>query len=166
MIDWFKGDGFNIGELRQGDVYDLSFEKKYDVVFSSGFIEHFTNFEEIIKTHCELVNESGYVFITTPNFAGFIQKKLHSIFDKENLNKHYLPSMNPNKWAEILKKQGFDIINMGYMGGFDFWVGDQKRSFSQRLIIKAIRIFLPLRWLPNSRSYSPEIYVIAQKIIK
>ena len=164
MIDWFKNNSFKIGGFRQGDVFNLSFDKQYDVVASFGFIEHFENFEEVLKIHCNLVKAGGYIYVTVPNFAGFIQNKLHSFFDNESLNKHCVPSMDPEKWARVLKTEGFEIIKNGYLGGFDFWVGNQKRNFLKKIIIKAIRIFLPIRFLPNSRSYSPEIYIIAKKI--
>ena len=164
MIGWFKENNFKIGSFFKNDIFKLDSDKKYDIVFSSGFIEHFTNFDEVIKIHCKLVKDNGYIFITVPNFSGLIQKKLHTLFDKDNLEKHYLPSMDPKKWVEIMTGQGFRIIKSGYIGGFDFWVGNQKRNIFQKIIIKLIRIMLPIRWAPNSSKYSPEIIIIAQKI--
>ena len=164
MVLWLKKNDFKIGNFIKDDIFNINQDKKYDIVFSSGFIEHFINFEEVINIHSKLVKIGGHIFITVPNFSGIIQKKLHTIFDIENLEKHYLPSMNPIKWVDILKKQNFKIIDSGYLGGFDFWVGNQKRSFFQKIIIKLIRIFLPIRWLPNSKKYSPEIFLIAKKI--
>jgi 2-polyprenyl-3-methyl-5-hydroxy-6-metoxy-1,4-benzoquinol methylase len=164
MVKWFNKNNFKIGSFFKEDIFKINLDKKYDIVFSSGFIEHFTNFDEVIKIHCGLVKDNGYIFITTPNFSGSIQEKLHTIFDNENLEKHFLPSMNPDEWKKIIEDQGLKIIEYGYLGGFDFWVGNQKRSLLKKIIIKTIRVFTPIRWFPNSNKYSPEIYIIAQKI--
>lgn len=164
MVDWFKKNNFKIGSFTKNDIFKTDLTNKYEVVFSSGFIEHFINFKEVINIHCKLVTKNGYIFITVPNFSGSIQRKLHTIFDSQNLEKHFLPSMNPLEWEEVLKGEKFKIVESGFIGGFDFWVGNQKRSLLQKITIKLIRLLLPIRWLPNSRHYSPEIFLIAQKI--
>lgn len=165
MINWFKSNNFKIGEFRSDDIFNISYDKQYDVVFSSGFIEHFSNFDEVIEIHKKLVAKDGYLFLTAPNFSGAIQNKLHKVFDKDNLDKHYIPSMDVEKWKKIVTDGSFEIIKSEYIGGFDFWVGNQKRTIFERIIIKIIRLLLPLRFVPNSRSYSPEILLIAKKIV-
>jgi len=163
MVDWFKINKFKIGIFEKEDIYKIEKNKKYDIVFSSGFIEHFTNFEEIIKIHINLVNKNGYIFITTPNFSGLIQNKLHKWLDNDNLEKHCVPSMNPESWKRILVEENFDIIDYGYIGGFDFWVGDQKRNHFKKIIIKILRLISKFNIYPNNKMYSPEIFIIAKK---
>ncbi len=163
MIEWFKKNNFKIGLFQKEDLFKIKKDDKYDVVFSSGFIEHFSNFEEIIQIHADLVKENGRLFITTPNFSGIIQKKLHLWLDKKNLNKHNTKSMNPEIWKDILIKKGFDIIEYGYTGGFNFWVGNEERNIFKIVIIKILRILSKINVYPNHRSYSPEIFIIAQK---
>jgi SAM-dependent methyltransferase len=165
MVEWFKGNNFKVGKFVCGDIFNISYENKYDVVFSSGFLEHFINYEEVLKIHAGLVKDGGHIFITVPNFSGRIQKQLHSIFDLENLNRHYLPSMDILKWKEVLKNEGFEIKDSGYIGGFDFWVDNQERSIFKKIFIKIMLRFVPIRFLPNNKSYSPEMFLIAKKII-
>lgn len=161
MVDWLRNENLKMGVFFVNDIFLFSSEKKYDVVFSSGFIEHFKNYEDVINIHADFVRDGGYLYMTTPNFSGIIQKFLHNILDKENLKAHYLPSMDPDKWEEILKKKNFSIVQKGYIGGFDFWVAN--RNIFVKSIARIIRLLFSWRFLPNSRHYSPEVFIIAKK---
>ena len=139
---------------------------KYDVVFSAGFIEHFVEFESMVQLHADLTKPGGHVYITAPNFGGKIQHWLHNYLDKENLDRHYVPSMDVEKWKAVLLKNNFEIIEAGYVGHIDFWVDEQKRNAGQKIILKLIKWLLPLlkkMKLPNRRSYSPECIILARK---
>ena len=166
LIDWLKSNNFKTGSFEQADVLTLNKEKQYDVVFSAGFIEHFERFEEMIDLHAKLVKPGGYVYITAPNFGGAVQLKLHSLLDKENLNRHFIPSMDVKKWENVLIKNNFEIIEAGYIGGIDFWVDQQKRSAGQKLLLsltkKVVKLLRRIN-LPNNRAYSPECIIIAKK---
>lgn len=163
MENWFNKEKFSIGKIETGDILTLNTDKKYDVVFSSGFIEHFENFGEIIKIHADLTKQGGYVFITAPNFSGAIQKFLHTKLDKQNTDRHNLLAMDVEKWKKVLVGEGFDIVEAGYFGGFDFWVDKEKRGLLKKILTKILTKVTPLRFMPNSRSYSPEIILIAKK---
>lgn len=160
MVEWFKENNFKLGEFIKDDLFNLKLEKKYDVVFSSGFIEHFKNFEDIIRIHAKLVEKDGYVLITVPNFAGWVQKFLHTIFDKKNLGFHYLPSMNPTIWKDVLEREGFEVLEYGYIGGFNFWSANT--NIISRVFVKIIRVLFCWDFLPNARAYSPDIFILAK----
>ncbi|MDR1121981.1 MAG: class I SAM-dependent methyltransferase [Dysgonamonadaceae bacterium] len=163
----FRSKGMNVGEFLQKDFFEFKPDKKYDIVFSLGFIEHFTDYKSVIAKHCELVGDNGIILIAVPNFRGKLQYLLHKMVDKENLNKHNLRSMNPKDWENTLVRNGFDIIKQGYIGSFDFWTGLQKRNHFQR----ALEFFLVHRITPllsrilskPSAFYSPYCGIIAQK---
>ena len=101
LVEWLKFNNFKTGSFDQADALTLNKEKQYDVVFSAGFIEHFECFEEIIDLHAKLVKPGGHVYITAPNFGGSVQLKLHSLLDRENLKRHFIPSMDVKKWENI-----------------------------------------------------------------
>jgi 2-polyprenyl-3-methyl-5-hydroxy-6-metoxy-1,4-benzoquinol methylase len=166
LVKWLKDQQFKVGQFEQLDVMKVPESKQYDVVFSAGFIEHFVQFKDMISLHAKLVKPGGYVYITAPNFGGKLQYFLHSTLDKQNLDRHYVPSMNVAIWAEVLQQHGFSIVQSGYIGGIDFWVDKEKRSAGKKLLLslakKAIKIARKLQ-LPNRRSYSPECVIIAQK---
>lgn len=163
---WFKQHSFKMGQFSQGDIFCIDRNRKYDVVFSAGFIEHFTNFEDLVQLHADMTKPGGYVCITTPNFRGTVQNWLHRKLDDENLALHYVPSMNPAIWASVLERNEFDVIKSGYIGGFDFWVGTQHRKGWRRWLLKLIRLMLPILRkfkLPDHPAYSPECMILAQR---
>ncbi len=165
MPKWLAENKYKIGEFYQENFLTYAMHHTYDVVCSFGFIEHFTNYEEVIARHISLVKKNGYLMITTPNFRGYIQKMLHSIFDKENLKRHYLPSMDPFIWKEIVEKEGFDVIYWGWFGGFDFWAEDAGNNYWGKLIIKLLNgSGKLLRFLPfNNSFFSPYAGIIAKR---
>jgi trans-aconitate methyltransferase len=74
------------------DFFSFTPERRYDIVFSSGFIEHFEDTGDVIKRHVDLLSDDGQLLILIPNFLGLngmIQRRL----DRENLEAHNLKSM-------------------------------------------------------------------------
>jgi 2-polyprenyl-3-methyl-5-hydroxy-6-metoxy-1,4-benzoquinol methylase len=163
---WLQSIQVQTGLLTAGDVleYAKTTSDKYDMVCSFGFIEHFENFDEIIRLHDAIVKPGGYLMITTPNFRGGVQKFLHSTLDAENLARHYLPSMKPFLWKSQLESMGYEVQFAGYFGNFDFWNDAQERNALQKFSLKAIRKIKPLlKQLPDNAAYSPYCGIFAQK---
>lgn len=162
----FKKHNYKIGSFWNEDFLHFKCKTKFDVVFSAGFIEHFTNWEEVFEKHCSLVKDNGLLVIETPNFIGKFQLLLHTIFDKNNLSRHHIPAMEINDWEKILKKQNFEIIQKGFFGKIDFWNEDPPSNKFSRICLKRIKQLLKYsrNILPeNKRLYSPFIGIIAKK---
>lgn len=168
LIKWLKDNNFKIGKIEVGDFTKITNNIKYDIVCSFGFIEHFDNTKEIILKHDIITKNGGYLIITTPNFSGYLQRKFHQFFDKENYLRHNIKSMNPYNWKKILEEANYNVIYCGWFGKIDFWVEEQKRSNVQKLLIKLILKMVRLLRilpLPNSKIYSPCCGIIAIKNI-
>jgi 2-polyprenyl-3-methyl-5-hydroxy-6-metoxy-1,4-benzoquinol methylase len=166
LPDWLNKSGYKVGKFIVGDFLDYQFSEKYDLVYSLGFIEHFTNWEDVLIKHAELVKKGGYLVIETPNFRGWIQRFLHLTTDNKNFKRHNIESMNPDKWEKVLGKE-FKVIYKGYFYGFDFWVEEQKRYFFQKIILKIIFKTLPFIRKTvkiNSKHFSPFCGLIVKKI--
>jgi SAM-dependent methyltransferase len=118
--------GANVGEIMQGDFFTLDTARKYDLVCSFGFVEHFFNFEEVIKKHCELVKPGGLLIVTCPNFRR-IQFVLHWLFDHASLRKHVLSAMDLDRWGRAIAESGLEVVEKGYYGKFLFWVESTSR---------------------------------------
>ena len=139
LPNWLRTCGLDVGKFYSGDLFEFvkNNQGKYDLVCSFGLIEHFENFEDLIRTHVQLLEPGGKLIITTPNFRGWMQYLPHKIFDSYNLSKHYLPSMKPGKWKKILEQEGMTVEFAGYFGGFTFWVDrQQKRSAISRFFLR------------------------------
>lgn len=166
--EWLKTNWYSVWEIIKGEFpYTKLWE--HDVVMSLWFIEHFLNFDKIIVEHLNLVKNNGYIFISTPNFAYWFQKRFHKNFDKKNFNRHVITSMNLDIWKQIVIESWFQIKSYWYLWWFDVWVEDNNCSFFKRSLSFLIRVFnhtlgnLFLKKLPNSKFYSPFIFIFAQK---
>jgi 2-polyprenyl-3-methyl-5-hydroxy-6-metoxy-1,4-benzoquinol methylase len=168
LPNWLKSEGHKVDEFRTIDFFDYTTTRKFDVVASFGFIEHFENYEEVILKHAQLVKVNGYLVITTPNFRGGIQKWLHTTYDKTNLSLHNLESMQPGIWASFLKENGFEIKYQGCFGGFLFWRSAEPMSGFKRTSLWVIeRVIQRLRkvlWF-ESASFSAYCGIIAKKSV-
>lgn len=113
------------GEFHEKDFFRFYQEstRKYDVVCSFGFVEHFIEFEKIFFLHCKMVAQNGYVFVSFPNFLGKLQFALHSLFDEEGLERHNTHAMDIEPYKKIASALKFKILFAGYFGGFMFWRG-------------------------------------------
>lgn len=164
---WLKDSGFKTGQFFEKDIFSFKTTRKFDLVCSFGFIEHFKNWKEVLKIQADLVDINGFIVLETPNFRGIFQKLIHLIFDHENYKRHYIPAMNPRKWKKILAKNNFQIINYGYLGGFDFWVDHVPATFFKKklyYLIAKIRSKQTGKNLKGRLSYSPYCILIAKKI--
>ncbi len=162
---FFNSKGYCVGDFIRGDLFKYSPGKKFDIVCSFGFIEHFENWEEVVLLHLKFVKQGGLIFITVPNFRGFFQQQFHGFFDKENLNRHNLKAMDVKQWNAVLKKNNiqYDILFEGPFGNIEFWVDEEKRSRLKRFVLsKSLIILNHLRKLklPPSTSYSPYLGLI------
>jgi 2-polyprenyl-3-methyl-5-hydroxy-6-metoxy-1,4-benzoquinol methylase len=166
---WIIENKWNYNIFKKINFLNFDTKDKYNIVYSIGFIEHFENWNEILLKHTELLKKDGYLLIVTPNFSGILQKAIHYYFDKENYKRHIIESMNPKKWTEILGKN-YQVIFMGYFGGFFFWVDKQKGNIFKKIITMCIRILgivltklsIPI---PNSKIYSPFCGLIVKKTL-
>lgn len=162
---WLKDCGYKVGEFCKLNFEDFKSKKQYDIVCSFGFIEHFIDWQEILKKHALFVKNEGYLVISAPNFRGLIQRALHILLDRKNYNRHYIPSMNTDLWQDIVQNIGFDVVYCGYFGAFDFWVDNQSRNILQMMILKLINRLSPvLKKLPKDKMiYAPFCGLIAKK---
>jgi 2-polyprenyl-3-methyl-5-hydroxy-6-metoxy-1,4-benzoquinol methylase len=163
---WLQQQGYRTGKFWNSDFFDFDPATQFDLVSSFGFIEHFNDYEAVVSRHAALVKPGGHLLITTPNFRGAVQHWLHKRFDPENLSMHNVNSMQPAVWAELLKKEGFDVLFAGYFGGFSFWKGSPRlRPFDRvaiRWIERAIPYLSKLLWF-QSQTFSAYCGIVARK---
>lgn len=145
----------------KSDFFNFNSERKYDIVFSAGFIEHFLDTEDVIKRHVELLSDKGQLLILLPNFLGlngYVQK----IFDKENLENHNLDSMRIEKLREIVKTFDLKNIQVDYIGKPMLWLEPKPQNINKRKYIKMLSFaskLLPIK----SKLMSPYIIIYGSK---
>jgi L-malate glycosyltransferase len=165
LCEWMRKQGYPVGKFTCGDVFTHPFDRQYEVVCSFGLIEHFGHWPELLQIHARLVKPGGLLIVSTPNFRGLYQRKLHQWLDQANLAEHNLDAMQPGRWAELVRPLGFDVTMCGYIGPYDFWVGSGSRPKWERAILKGLRMLKPLgRCLPdNVGLYAPYCGLVARR---
>ena len=167
LPDWLRSLGHDVGSFKSVDFHDYHPGRTFDLVYSLGFIEHFEDFREVIARHARLVSDGGYLFLTTPNFRGTIQRWLHRALDRQNLERHHLPAMDPGAWAEVMRPLGFEILFCGHFGHIAFWVdANDPRSAAQLWLARAVaRVFRAIRkvYRGDSRHFSPHCALVARR---
>lgn len=163
----FKANDLKLSDVRliKKDLFKVRTKKKFDVVFSMGFIEHFDDPLEAIERHWKLVNEGGTMILTIPNFLG-INGLVQRFFDKKNLEVHNLLMMDIRNLNNKLKEAGIKKFRTFYYGGTGIWLEHlEARSIYLRATIYLFagigKIFNFLRI--NSKYLSPHIVVVAEK---
>jgi len=166
LPSWLKDMGYKVGTFWKMDIMDFDPNQKFDVVSSFGFMEHFTNWDQILIKHMSLVRKNGFLVLEVPNFIGVFQHWVHLKLDRANLERHYVPAMDIRKWKEILTAGGFDIIYAKYFGKFAFWTADENLTLISKLFVRILKKFrCPLNIIlpKDTRIYSPFCGVIARK---
>ena len=160
---WLKSLGYKTGAFSHSDFFKFNPEKKFDIVCSFGFIEHFNNWEEVFVKHLSMVKEGGMLIIETPNFRGAVQRFIHYFLDYKNYKRHYVPAMNPAKWARICKKHGFKVIESGYLGEFQFWVDEPPVAGVRKWLFQKLIAHYPRlsKWPAGKKLYAPYCGIIA-----
>ncbi len=154
-IDWIETD-----------LFTFHTDKRFDLVFSNGLIEHFEDTREIILKHTELVSKGGSFFVSLPNFRGF-NGWLQKAFDPENYAKHYIGCMDPDFLKSVCEDLGMKNVSARYHGVFMIWLENLKsKGLIFRLLFKItwfiFKVFFKI-FPVNTRTFSPYIVVTATK---
>lgn len=159
-----KENGLNESNIYEDDFFLWESEKKYDLVCSFGFIEHFNDVQPVINKHISLLKKEGVLIIEIPNFSNG-QYIFHKLLDKENLNRHNLESMRLAFFKKLAVKHNLKIKYLGYAGGlFDFWWENNSPTLLQKIAFLFIKpIAFIGRKIPfNNKFFSPFIVFIAE----
>lgn len=152
-----------------GDLSDLP---SFDIVFSMGFIEHFSDLDTIVGKHVEMLKEKGILILGVPNYRGISHAVLKRLAPRK-LSMHNLETMDIKRWESFEKKYGLETEFKAYIGGFN--PGNFRRCENRtpknlliRLFFKALRVLITDRFTFlrrfNSIYWSAYILGIYRKI--
>jgi SAM-dependent methyltransferase len=102
--------------LHCGDLRQFDPGRKYDVVYSCGLVEHFTDPVPVLRHHARLCRPGGRVVVTVPNYSGPLQEWLMGRLDPEMLRTHNLEVMNPTRLRDLLQEAGLTNVVAGQFG--------------------------------------------------
>lgn len=127
------------GKIYKADLLKFHLPKKYDVMLSLGFIEHFEEVDKVIEKHLSLLKLGGKLILGIPNFKGvnfLIQKYMYV----DLLAKHNLRIMNRDFFENLPQIFPLEKIWMNYVGGFEpaLFFSPDKPNVLQRIILKVL----------------------------
>ena len=158
-----KKNGIESIDVIEGDIFKLSITKKFDVVMSVGFIEHFSDVSVVVDKHIEYMKEDGTLILTVPNFLG-LNGRLQKILDRETYDTHFLDTMYDNNLTQVVIKKNIEIQHINYYGNFGVWLEDinnkpkwlRRSIYLTNIIGKFIVRF-------ESRIFSPYLVMVAKR---
>lgn len=115
----------------------------YDLVISMGFIEHFEDWASVFGKHYQLCKPGGKIIIGAPNFCTPMQRALHTVLDKDNIDNHCLHAMYPLAWEGYLRALGMNVLYAGHYGPFNFWTQTHPKSVGHLLMANLVKSALP-----------------------
>jgi SAM-dependent methyltransferase len=148
----------------------------FDLVYSSGLIEHFDDTMAVIREHLQLVKPGGRLVLIVPNFQG-VQGKIWKRLAHPLWLRHRV--FGPDHLAREMETAGLIQVESGYLGSFFMHIGlDPDWSalaswphWLRRLAHDCVRLIngllslffrlLPLR--PHSRAFSPAFFAAGVK---
>ncbi len=162
MADYFKSEGFRVGNFIQKDFLKYKSDDKYDIVCSFGFIEHFDDWEAVINKHLDMTRKGGICIIEVPNLNSSIYKFLYRTIEPEVLDNHNLKAMSLGNIKRHMLSCNNKIVTADHLGHFYFRfvtkTGKKYKNFER--FINSFRFVIDL--LPKSLS-ARYIGVIVEK---
>lgn len=160
-IDFIKKDMFDVGEDKG----------KYDVVFSHGVVEHFSDITAVLRAHSMYLATYGKMLTIIPNMCG-VPGFLTRLMNKEVYDVHVPHDLN--SFVRGHKNAGLEVIEAGYLCSNNFSVLASCVSQKSGLIWNFYKMLARLSkalWfiektvhpLPSSATFSPYIYVVSQR---
>lgn len=168
--------GVECGVVRE-DLFQSSLRpKSFDLVYSSGLVEHFDDTRAAVAEHLRLLKPGGQLVLIVPNLQG-VQGRIWKRLAPPLWERHRV--FGPAELADLLKTLGMESVRSGYLGSFYIGVGcdgDWSRvqawprwvalfvHASMRLANGLVSLFFrlsPLR--PHSRALSPAFFAVAKK---
>ena len=110
-------NGIEAKDLFHADLFGLSPARLYDLVFSSGFVEHFEDHELVIRKHAEFAKPGGLVVIMLPNLR-YLHYVLCGTFQPRVLAVHRFTLMKRATLRATLERCGLQVLFCGYQKTF------------------------------------------------
>lgn len=147
----FRVNGLDPKHVVQADILDPAFqdeyERRFDVVFSFGLIEHFDDPLPALAAHARLAKPGGTVIVVIPNLRG-VHYGLTVLFNRSLLAIHNLTLMQRDRFLEATRTVTALAHYCGYCGVFNFDLHNTAPQSVKRHLLRLCKLScLPLQWV-------------------
>ena len=172
----FAANGIDPDNVIHADFLSEEFHKQYrgcfDVVMSRGFIEHFTEVEEVVEKHVNLLADGGILVVSIPNYRK-VNYLIKWVLRRDNIAMHNLKIMQRDRFAPLFQRTGLAALYCDYYGTFNLGLFSTKRNSPKRFLLVPLRLLqlalnIVFRLLfgdrgGESRSFSPYLLFVGRK---
>lgn len=157
--DLFISEGLDPEHVICADFFDEKLLDKYkgyfDVVISLGFVEHFTEVEEVVSRHIQLLREGGVLLISIPNLKG-INFVLTYLINRNALKLHNLDLMDSKAFLSLFQHPEIEKMFCGYYGKFYYGVCVSDTKVGSKLAkiygrVQQLVDYCLMKWVPAGR---------------
>lgn len=135
------------GDLRCEALERTSFAPaSFDVVYSSGLIEHFADPATVVHQHLQLVKPGGVAVITVPNYRG-VYGSLQRYFDAEILSIHNLDVMTCEALVDLVPRDASLQVRAYRSGRLSPWVLTMARRWPGPIALTVAHLANAAAWL-------------------
>lgn len=103
-----------------GDILDDKTDTKYDVITMYDCIEHIPEPDKIIAHLSQVINQGGYLFVTTGDIGQFLP-----MFQGKDWRLIHPPShihyFSKKSLSNLMEKYGFEVVTVNYPGIWRSW---------------------------------------------
>jgi SAM-dependent methyltransferase len=155
-------NGIEDSELFRADFFEFAPARKYDLVLSGGFAEHFDDHELVVRKHAEWAKPGGLVVVIVPNLT-HIHRLLCGWFAPEVLHIHRFPLMRRSVMRQTLEKAGLRVLHCEYHKTFRPTYNLPKII---DFLVRALRKLLQISGLDDisNRFASPYLISVSRKV--
>jgi SAM-dependent methyltransferase len=133
----------------------------YDIVYSGGLIEHFDDFETVIRRHLQLLEVGGLLLISTPNLSAS-RYALWKLLDPRLAAAHNPAATRLASVSAAIERCGGELLERGYFGVPHIWLEHPTHPLFAKLIVRGFSALGATVRAPE-RVWSPFVYWIAKK---
>ena len=169
-LDEFQRKGVDPRGIIHGDFADPAFRRRYresfDVVYSGGLIEHFTDPAAVVAYHVELLKPGGRLVVSVPNLRAALYYPVASLTQPEVLAAHNLDVMRLPAFRAVFANEPLRTDFCDYLGflnvAFMFRPGNRLIYYLQ-LAIDTTMIRVAGRRDLRNRHTSPYLLYVGTK---
>lgn len=152
-------------DVIEGDLFDRSISRQFDVVLSSGLVEHFDDLSIPLARLRDLVAPGGLLITAVPNLDGSLYADLKRRINPAVRAFHLIVS--PTDLAEAYRKINIKLEKVGYFGTWNLEVvnfGPHHRlqTWANRIDRGAGRVLGAMNVRGESRRFSPHVVAIGR----
>ena len=131
ITNWQQNQAYKNVELIDGELKNISFDKKFDLITMWHYLEHDYHPDKTLARIKDLLNPGGIVIIEVPNYQSLTQKWQKEYWEGWHTPRHTV-LYHPNSWSTLFDNAGILLYDHYQFGTLDpfllYWMGIMEKK--------------------------------------